>query len=223
MICPKSLKEAHEKLQQKIFAMIPEKWDRLYLYATVIDHFDNLQTGEMFFFYYPKGVLKKRPINVYEVPTKFNIDEKEYYKMADELYKSIKDLRKECMENHEKPWTNMTISIEKLVYKVEYGYEELGVSDDENKARHLIWGYKYLKTPYESFNRQEREIIDRYEKEKKEPVKVFELPLYKREVAKGLKTVKQIEKNLNFVTEEKIEAMEFKNNHVPKSQILNVK
>ncbi len=99
MNCPKSLKMAHEEIQQKIFVMLPEKWDRLYLYASIIDHFNSLQTGEMFFFYYPKGVLKKRPINVYEVPMKFNIDENQYFRLADELYASIKKLRLECIEN----------------------------------------------------------------------------------------------------------------------------
>lgn len=194
MICPKSLKMAHEELQQKIFMMLPEKWDRLYLYASVIDHFNNLQTGEMFFFYYPRGVLKKRPINVYEVPIKFNIDEKQYFRLADELYASIKKLRKECIDNHEKRWTNMTISIEKLKYKVEYSYDDLNVSEFDSNARHLIWGYKYLGTPYESFNKKEREIIDRYEKSKKEPIKVFELPLYKREISK---------RNANYETNRK--------------------
>ncbi len=203
MIYPKSLKEAHEKLQQKIFVMLPEKWDRLYLYASVMDHFNDLQTGEMFFFYYPKSVLKKKPVNVYEVPTKFNIDEKQYFRLADELYASIKKLRNECISNHEKPWTNMTISIEKLTYKVEYGYENLNVSEFDTNARHLIWGYKYLKTPYESFNKREREIIDRYERSKKEPVKVFELPLYTREVSKRFRHNKTNGKKLKLCNRRK--------------------
>lgn len=184
MICSKSLRMAHEELQQKIFMMLPEKWDRIYLYASVIDHFNNLQTGEMFFFYYPKGVLKKKPINVYEVPIKFNIDEKQYFRLADELYASIKKLRKECIANNEKPWTNITISIEKLKYKVEYSYDNINASEFDSNARHLIWGYKYLGTPYESFNKKEREIIDRYEKSEKEPISTFELPLYKKEISK---------------------------------------
>lgn len=190
MICPKPLKMAHEELQQKIFVMLPEKWDRLYLYASIIDHFNNLQTGEMFFYYYPKGVLKKRPVNVYEVPTKFNIDETQYFKLADELYASIKELRKRCVENGEKAWSNLTISIEKLTYKVEYSYEDLQTSEFDNNARHIIWGYKYLNVPYESFNKKERNIIDRYIKtEKKEDIKTFELPLYSREVKKQLERI----------------------------------
>ncbi len=223
MICPKSLREAHEEIQRKIFGMLPEKWDKLYLYASVIDHFKKLQTGEMFFFYYPKGVLRKRPINVYEVPVKFNIDEKQYLALADELYESIKKLRNECVKENKRQWSNMTISIEKLKYKVEYGYEDLNKSEFDINQRHLIWGYKYLKTPYESFNKNEREIIDRYEKLEKEKVEVFELPLYTRETAKKLESIRETEKNLTFVTEEKIKEMEFKRNYVPKSQILNIK
>ena len=49
----------------------------------------------MFFYYYPKGILKKNAINVYEIPVKFNIDEKEYMKLVNQLYETIKLLRKE--------------------------------------------------------------------------------------------------------------------------------
>lgn len=220
---PKSLRKAHEELQKKIFVMLPEKWDRLYLYASVIEHFNDLQTGEMFFFYYPKGLLKKRPVNVYEVPAKFNIDERQYFALADDLYNSIKRLRKECIANHDKPWSNMTVSIEKLKYKVEYGYEDLNSSEFNSSARHLIWGYKYLQTPYESLNKKERDIIDRYEKSRKEYTTTFELPLYTKEVSKEIDIIRQTEKNLKFVTEETIEEMEFKRTYVPKSQILNMK
>ncbi len=223
MICPKSLRMAHEDVQQRIFAMLPEKWDRLYLYASIIDHFNNLQTGEMFFFYYPKGVLRKRPVNVYEVPTKFNIDEKQYFNMADELYASIKRLREECINNKEKPWTNLTISIEDLKYKVEYSYEELKASEYDSNARHIIWAYKYLDTPYESLNRKERKIVDEYIKSEKEDTKTFMLPIYVTGETKNLKAIKQAEKNLTFVTDEAIKEMEFRNTHVPKSQILNSK
>ena len=216
----KSLKVAHEEIQQKIFKMLPEKWDRLYLYASVIDHFDNLQTGEMFFFYYPKGVLKKNPVNVYEVPAKFSIDEGLYFGLSDELYDTIKKLRNECSSNHERLWSNMTISIEKLKYKVEYGYEDLNASEFDNDARHIIWKYKYLETPYGSLNRKEREVINRYDNAKVEKTKIFELPLYTKKISKQLKDMKRPKQNLTFVTEEKIEEMEFKKNYIPKSQIL---
>lgn len=77
--------------------------------------------------------------------------------------------------------------------------------------------------PYESLNKKERNIIDNYLKSEKENIKTLELPLYSREVKKSLSTYKNIEKNLEFVTEERIEEMEFSNTHIPKSQILNPK
>ena len=74
--------------------MIPEKWDKIYLYASIIDQINNLQTGELYFYYYPKGILKKNPVNVYEIPYKFNLEEEMYLKLVEKLYNSIKELRK---------------------------------------------------------------------------------------------------------------------------------
>ena len=147
------IKELHEEIQKKIFAMIPEKWSSLYLYASVIDHFDKLKTGEMFFYYFPKGMLKKRPVNVYEVPSKFNIEEEQYSRLADDLYKQIKALRNVQIQSKERAWSNITIIIEKQKYKVIYNYEILTGESFDSIDRRLIWSYRYLKQPYESFNK----------------------------------------------------------------------
>ena len=96
------MKRLYNEIQQKLFYMIPEKWDRIYLYASVIEGMNNLETGEMFFYYFPKGILKKDPINVYEVPIKFNIEDSKYFKLADELYGVIKKLREEYYEINKK-------------------------------------------------------------------------------------------------------------------------
>ena len=69
----RKIKELYEDIQRRIFKMIPEKWDSLYLYASVME--GQKETGEMFFYYIPKGIFKKKPVNVYEIPSKFNIDE----------------------------------------------------------------------------------------------------------------------------------------------------
>ena len=73
------MKDKYEKIQSCLFELIPEKWDEIYLFASVIDRAGDVQTGEMFFYYIPKiKILKKKPVNVYEVPKKFNINEDEY-------------------------------------------------------------------------------------------------------------------------------------------------
>ncbi|MDE5830440.1 MAG: antitoxin YezG family protein, partial [Clostridia bacterium] len=98
---PSDVKKLHEEIQKKIFYMLPEKWDRLYLYASVIDYPGETKMGEMFFYYFPKGLLRKKPVNVYEIPNKFDIDEKQYSKFINDLYNTIKDLREVCIENKE--------------------------------------------------------------------------------------------------------------------------
>ncbi len=68
----KKTTELYEDIQKKIFYMIPEKWDKLYLYASVIDMPNKKTEGELFFYYVPKGIFKKNPVNGYEIPNKFN-------------------------------------------------------------------------------------------------------------------------------------------------------
>ena len=119
------LRDIYSKIQTKLFYMIPEKWDRIYLYAAMFKEDQILKKGEMFFYYYPTGILKKNPVNVYEVPMKFNIDEEAYMKLVNNLYETIKLLQKEFENADEKPWTSLTISIEDLKFKIEYSYEDL--------------------------------------------------------------------------------------------------
>ena len=80
MLSTNKLRSIYSKIQTILFYMIPEKWDSIYLYASIIEQVNHLETGEMFFYYYPAGLIKKNPINVYEIPNKFNIEEEEYMK-----------------------------------------------------------------------------------------------------------------------------------------------
>ena len=45
----KKIKEIYEDIQRHIFYMITEKWEKMYLYASVSDLIDKRQTGELFF------------------------------------------------------------------------------------------------------------------------------------------------------------------------------
>ena len=69
----KKIKEKYEDIQKRLFYMIPEKWDKLYLYASVIDQFQKVQTGELFFYYIPRGILKKKRKQIKEIPIPNNI------------------------------------------------------------------------------------------------------------------------------------------------------
>ena len=70
----KKIKELYENIQRKLFDIVPGKWDELYLYASIIERLGKVQVGEMYFYFMPRGILKRKFINVYEVPNKYNIE-----------------------------------------------------------------------------------------------------------------------------------------------------
>ena len=116
--CTKKIKQLYEEIQRTIFYAIPGKWDELYLYASIIDRLGTVQTGEMYFYFMPKGILKRKFINVYEVPNKYDIDEDEYMKLVKLLYNKIKLLREEFAKENEKVWSNITISPSSFILAV---------------------------------------------------------------------------------------------------------
>ena len=159
----KKIKEMYEDIQKRIFYMIPEKWDKMYLYCQVSESENGQKTGELFFYYIPKGILKKNPVNVYEIPQKFNLDEKEYLKLVKILYKKIVQLREEFKKIElTSTWTNLTIKIEGIKFKVEYDYEDLSKSRFSSYERHIIWRYNLLGIKLEQLNRKERDILETY-------------------------------------------------------------
>ena len=159
----KKIKEMYEDIQKRIFYMIPEKWDKMYLYASVSDLIDGNKTGELFFYYIPKGIFKKNPVNVYEIPQKFNLEEKEYLKLVNILYQKIVNLREEFKKIELLPtWTNLTMSIQGIKFEVEYDYEDLSKSKFSSYERHIIWRYNYLGIKEEQLNKKEKEIIEKY-------------------------------------------------------------
>ena len=156
----KKMKEKYEQIQKYIFTLIPERWEEIYLYASVYKHEENSQSGELFFYYLPKGIIRKKYINVYEVPKRFNINEEQYLKIVEELFKCIKNLRKDFYDTEQDIWTNLTISIVNFKFIVEYMYNDLPKTDEEVFERNVIWKYKYLKIGGDS--REERNILENY-------------------------------------------------------------
>ncbi len=161
----KKIKEIYEDIQRKLFYMIPEKWEKLYLYSAILDQPDQEgKMGELFFYYIPKGIFKKKAINVYEIPAKFNLDENQYLRLVQLLYSRIKELRQEFRKSERNEiWTNITISIHNLKFKVEYDYADLNHSDFSSYERHVIWRYEILGIGEEQVSKQDKEILKRYQ------------------------------------------------------------
>ena len=156
----KKIKELYEEIQRMIFYAVPGKWDELYLYASIIERLGKVETGEMYFYFMPKGLLKRKFINVYEVPNKYDIEEEEYLKLVEWLYDKIKELRQEFINTNQHVWSNLTISIKNNKFKIEYNYDKLLGSKDEYYNHHIYWRYKYL--GIEPHSKKERQAIDEY-------------------------------------------------------------
>lgn len=156
----KLMKDKYEKIQKYLFSMIPEKWEEIYLYASVNQNLQGKKTGELYFYYLPKGILKKKPVNVYEVPQKFNINEQEYLSVVQELYNCIKELKQDFIDTEQELWNSLTISIANFRFKVEYNYDSLPNNEKEIEAKRIIWRYKYLEIGGDK--KEERKVLDDY-------------------------------------------------------------
>ena len=219
MIVDPKIKEIYTSIQKQLFYMIPEKWDKVYLYASVIEHPKQLETGEMYFYYVPKGVLKKNPTNVYEIPNKFNINDEEFYKLTDKLYATIKKLRNAQIRLGERKWYSIVISLADFKFNVEYNYEDLNDSRFNSYERHIIFRYKYLDLPYSSYTKKEKKVVEEYLQEyryNREMTKIYTEPMYES----PFQTIKINSKdsNIRFVKEEEVKQMENQRNI--KNQIL---
>ncbi len=155
-------KRLYSEIQRKLFYIIPEKWESIYLYASVIDVPNQKPIGEMYFYYLPKGIIKKKFVNGYEIPNIFNIDEEQYSKLITDVYNIIKVLRERSIKAKRKVWTNISISIENFQFKIEFDYENLQRSEFNSYERHIIWRYNYLKEGIDVFSRKDKKIIEAY-------------------------------------------------------------
>ena len=214
----KKIRLIYEDIQRKIYYMIPEKWENLYLYSSVIDDEKGKEKGELFFYYIPKGIFRKNPVNVYEIPSKFNLDETQYLRLVDSLYKKIKELRNQFIEDGvDEIWSNITISIENLKFKVEYDYENLQNSVFNSYERHVIWRYKNLGIGMAQANKKDREILRRYENGAKtlERKEKYEAGIYISDIENIVDYSSD-----NYESTQNVEYVATKNNKISKNQIL---
>ena len=162
----------YSEIQKKLFYIIPEKWESIYLYASVIDVPNQKPVGEMYFYYLPKGIIKKKFVNGYEIPNLFNIDEEQYSKLITDVYNLIKLLRERTIKNKRKVWSNISIIIKSCQFRIEFDYQNLNESQFDSYERHVIWRYKYLGLGMEYCNREEKKILKRVTKITNQTVKI---------------------------------------------------
>ncbi len=165
----------YSDIQKQLIYMIPEKWNKIALYATV----DKNMSGEMFFYYIPNSLVKEEPINCYEIPQLFGINEAEYLELLSKIYNKIKILKNIYLKEYKKNWTNLTISINEEAFKIVYFYDDLSKNPFNSYERHLIWRRENLDII--PILRKEKKVIERYDRIKDTINTKFDVRYEKRE------------------------------------------
>ena len=153
----KNLRGIYREIYNSISSLIPEKWEKICLYASCMQTIK----GEIYFYYIPKKLIKAKPINCYEIASKFGLDDSTYNGELSKLYMQIKKLKQSLRVN----FSNVTIVIDKKYFTMELHYNDLRNSRYSDKERHIIWDYKYLGLPIDSLSRKEQNLISHYREE----------------------------------------------------------
>lgn len=236
-------KVLYAEIQKKLFFIIPEKWESIFLYASIIDVPNQKPVGEMYFYYLPKGIIRKKYVNGYEIPNLFNIEEEQYSKLIADVFNTIKSLRDSFKKANKRIWSNVSISIENFQFKVEFDYTNLLDSEYNSYERHIIWRYNYLKEDIELFSKKDKKIVEKYKEDiaVNKPLKkdmyfegMYRLPVkniidYERtlSVEEALEQsrvkIKKEKKKINLIKNKKNKQEEPEEEEVFNNQILNFK
>jgi len=176
--------EYYMQIQNHLFEMIPESWKTVFLHTSIIDIPNQIPKGELFVYYIPKGFLKRKPVNCYEIPSLFDIDEEEYSRVIMSLYNVIKHLRDSYQKFRKIKFTTIDIICSSKKFVVKYGFEDLLNSTYTQEERHLIWRYENLNIDLASLNKNDRKTLEYYIQESRvslpKKIEIVETEIYER-------------------------------------------
>ena len=176
--------EFYSQIQDHLFEMIPESWKTVFLHTSFIDIPKQIPKGEFFVYYIPKGILKRKPVNCYEIPSLFDIDEEDYSRVIMSLYNVIKLLRDSYKKFIKIKFTSIDIICSNKNFLVKYGFENLLNSEHSPEERHLIWRYENLQIDLDSLNRNDRKFLEDYIQESRVSLpkkqEIVETEIYER-------------------------------------------
>lgn len=131
------MKLIYQNAAQIIIEMIPEDWEKIYLYAQMDE-----DSGTVFFYYLSLGE-KPQPVKNLDIPKNFKVDEDEFFNLRTELDDCFFDLWEEFQKNGQECWINLTYTLDNTGdFNIDYGYEDL--TGQDSIQIQTIWEYKNL-------------------------------------------------------------------------------
>lgn len=131
-----SIEKSCPKIASILNEIIPEEWEKIFLYAEVHDF-----SAKVPFYYYN---INNEPIYSLDISKKFNIDERYIHKLTLDLIYNFKIIRDKFEELNEEKWTSATFILDNTgKMKLNFSYEKL--SEDNAMEDFLKWRKKYIK------------------------------------------------------------------------------
>ena len=157
------LNEMYQQIASKINEMIPVEWERVYTMAYIDD-----QGGEVFLNFIQSD---SNDIHYYtSIPDDYNVSERIFDELSDELYENFDRLRELFIENNQEPWTSCEFDFNnegKL--NVSFDYIDWKNSGFGQISRDYYYEYKKFGIiPELDYAKKEIKDIEKFIKEQKE-------------------------------------------------------
>lgn len=127
--------KSFEIIADKIQDILPQEWKKVVFYAEVTD-----DSYEMFYYVFTSE--SNKPIQCYDLPDLYEIDENKIDAIFEELYKPLREERSSLAVEGKEPWTNYTLLLtDDGHFKVDYDFTSL---EDGGYNYRKDWKHKYL-------------------------------------------------------------------------------
>ena len=124
-----------ETIANKLQVILPQNWNKVVFYAEITD-----DSYEMFYYVYTLD--SDKPIQCYDLPDKYVIDEEQIDSVFDELFEPLRDERNQLVLEGKDAWTNYTLTFsDDGSFKVDYDFTSL---TDGGYEYRKTWKQKYI-------------------------------------------------------------------------------
>ncbi|EJR90501.1 MULTISPECIES: antitoxin YezG family protein [Bacillus] len=152
------LNRLYREIAETVHAMIPEEWEKFYFYAQISE------AGGGTYFFYNNFRNKQNYKYSVEIPFKYEVNEEEFERKEDSLYKLSKELRDVFKDNQQELWYSFTMSLEHSgEFNMHFDYTNWLETEYSFSDQMIIWKRKYLgEVP---INENDKALINKYDSE----------------------------------------------------------
>ncbi len=129
--------QTFELIADKLQDILPQGWNKVVFYAEVTD-----DSYEMFYYVFTSE--SETPIQCYDLPDLYEIDEEQIDAAFEELYEPLREERANLITEEKEPWSNYTMVLtDDGHFKVDYDFTSL---EDGGYEYRKVWKKKYIGT-----------------------------------------------------------------------------